>query len=62
MIGRKKYGGEDQRKNKSEQKHIRDDDEWLKGFETCEVLVFSVLTFGIDNINSLKLKEVRVFL
>ena len=34
---------EDQRKNKSEQKQMRDDDERLKGLDTCEVLVCSIL-------------------
>ena len=29
---------EDQRKNKSEQKQIRNNDERLKGLDTCEVL------------------------
>ena len=33
---------EDQRKNKSEQDQMRDDNERLKGLETCEVLVCSV--------------------
>ena len=39
---------EDQRKNKSEQDQMRDDNERLKGLETCEVLVCSVLEFGMD--------------
>ena len=34
---------EDQRKNKSEQKHMRNDESKLKGHTTCEVLVCSVL-------------------
>ena len=39
---------EDQRKKKSEQKQMRYDDERLKGIETCELLVHSVLEFGTD--------------
>ena len=53
---------EDHRKNKSEQKQMRDDDERLKGIETCEVLVCSVLEFGTDHINNLKVKDLRVLL
>ena len=53
---------EDHRKNKSEQKQMRDDDERLKGIETCEVLVCSVLAFGTDHINNLKVKDLRVLL
>ena len=34
---------EDQRNNKSEQKQMSDDEERLRGLETCEVLVCSVL-------------------
>ena len=45
---------EDQRKKKSEQNHMRDDDVRLKGLETCEVLVCSVLAFGMDHINNLR--------
>ena len=41
---------------------MRDDDERLKGLETCEVLVFPVLAFGIYHINNLKVKDIRVIL
>ena len=41
---------------------MRHDDERLKGIETCEVLVNSVLEFGMDNINNLKVKDLRVVL
>ena len=41
---------------------MRDDDERLKGLETCEVLVRSVLAFGMDHINNLKVKDLRVLL
>ena len=53
---------EDQRKKKSEQNQMRDDDEMLKGLETCEVLVRSVFAFGMDHINNLKVKGLRVIL
>ena len=52
----------DQKKKKSEQKQTRDDGESLEGLNTCEVLLHSVLTFGIDHINNLKVKDLRVIL
>ena len=51
-----------QRKKKSEQKQMRDDDERLKGIETCEVLVRSDLAFGMDHINNLEVKDLRVII
>ena len=39
---------------------MRDDDERLKCLETCEFLVCSVLVFGMDHINNLKVKKLRV--
>ena len=53
---------QDHRNNKSEQKQMRDDDKRLKGIETCEFLVRSVLEFGMDHINKLKVKNLRVIL
>ena len=53
---------EDQRMEKSEKKHIRDDDNRIKGFENCEVLVGSVLAFDMYHINNLKVKNLRVLL
>ena len=53
---------EDQRKKKSEQKNMRYDNERLKCLETCEFLVRSVLEFGMDHINNLKLEGLRVIL
>ena len=41
---------------------MRGDDKRLKGIDTCEVLVCSVLAFGMDCINNLKLKELRVII
>ena len=53
---------EDNRRQKSEEKQIRDNEEKLRGLESCEALVRSVLTFGMDHINTLKVKEIRVLL
>ena len=53
---------EDKRKNKSGQKQMRDDDKRLKDFETSGDLVCSVLASGIDHINNLKVKGLRVLL
>ena len=41
---------------------MKDDDERLKCPETCEVLVCSVLEFGMDHINNLKVKGLSVLL
>ena len=41
---------------------MRDDGDRLKGLETCEVLVCSVLAFGMDHINKLRVKDLRVLL
>ena len=50
------------RKNKSEQKHMREDDERSKIIQTCEFLVHSVLEFGMDHIKNLKVRYLRVLL
>ena len=34
----------------------------LRGIASCEALVCSVLTFGMDHINNLKVKELRVII
>ena len=39
---------------------MRYDDKKLKGLDTCEVSVRSVLAFGMDHINNLKVKDLRV--
>ena len=41
---------------------MRYDDDRLKFIETFEVLVRSVLEFGMDQINNLKVRDIRVFL
>ena len=53
---------EDNRRQKSEEKQVRDNEDKLRGLESCEALVRSVLTFGMDHINNLKFKELRVLL
>ena len=39
---------------------MSEDDERLKGLDTCKILVWYILSFGIDHINTLKVKEIRV--
>ena len=41
---------------------MRKDGKKLKGLVTCEVLVCSVLAFGMDHINNLNVKDLRVLL
>ena len=53
---------QDQSNNKYEQYQMRDYEDMLKGIETCEVFVCSVLTFFVDHINDLKVKDIRVLL
>ena len=53
---------EDQLKNKSENKHMRDDEKRLKSLENCEVLVPSFLAFGMDHNNNFKVKYLRVII
>ena len=53
---------ENNRKKKYEHKQMRDDDERLKGIETCVVLVCYVLAFVMDHINKLKLKNIWLLL
>ena len=53
---------EDQSNNKSEQNQMSDDDGRLKVIETFKVLVCSVLAFGMDHINNLKVKDLRVII
>ena len=50
-----------QRDNKYEQKHRREyeDDKRSYGIQTCEVLINSVLEFGMDHIKNLKVKDLR---
>ena len=41
---------------------MRDDYERLKCIKACEVLVCSFLSFGMDHINNLTVKDIRVLL
>ena len=41
---------------------MRYDDKKLKGLDTCEVSVRSVLEFCMDHIDNLKVKDLRVLL
>ena len=51
---------EDNRRQKSEEKKIRENEDKLRGLESCEALVRYVLVFGTDHINNLKVKELQV--
>ena len=53
---------EENRRQKSEEKQVRDNEDKLRGLESCESLVCSVLIFGMDHINNIKVKELRVLL
>ena len=53
---------EENRRQKYEEKQVTENEYKLRGFESCEALVRSVLTFGMDHINILKVKELRVLL
>ena len=53
---------EDNRRHESEEKQIRENEDKLRGLESFESLVRSVLKFGMDHINTLKVKEIRVLL
>ena len=53
---------EENRRQKSEEKQVRENEERLRGIEICEALVCSVLTIGMDCINKLKVKDLRVLL
>ena len=43
-------------------KQVRENEDRLRGLESCEALVRSVLTFGMDHINKLKGKDLQVIL
>ena len=53
---------EKQRRKKSKQNQMRDDAKRLKGLDTCGFLVRSVLAFGMDHSNNLKVKDLRFLL
>ena len=47
---------EGNRRQKSEEKQVRENEDRLRGVDSCEALVCSVLTFGMDHIYNLKVK------
>ena len=53
---------EKNRRQKSKEKQVRENEDKLRGLESCEALVCYVLTFGTDHINILKFKELWVLL
>ena len=53
---------EENRRRKSEEKQVRENEDRLRGLESCEALVHSVLKFDKDKINNLKFKEIQVLL
>ena len=53
---------EENRRQKYEEKQVRENEDKLRGLESCESLARSVLIFGMDHINNLKFKEIRVIL
>ena len=53
---------EENRRRKSEEKQVKENEYRLRFLESCESLVRSILTVGIDHINILKVKELRVLL
>ena len=53
---------EENRRHKYREKQVRKNNSRLRGLESCEALVHSVLTIGMDHINNLKVKELRVLL
>ena len=53
---------EENRRQKSEEKQVRDNEDKLRDLESCEALVRSFLTFGMDHINIIKVKELRLIL
>ena len=53
---------EENRRQKYEEKHFRENEYRLRILESCEALVRSVFTIGMDHINNLKVKEIQVLL
>ena len=53
---------EENRRRKSEEKQVMENEDRLRGLESCEDFVRSILTFGMDCISNLKVKEIQVLL
>ena len=53
---------EEDRRQKYEEEQVRENKDRLRGLESCEALVHSILTIGMDNINNLRVKYIQVLL
>ena len=53
---------EENRRQKSEDDQVRENEDRLRGLESFEALVCSVLTLGMDHINNLKVRDLQVLL
>ena len=53
---------EENRRQKYEEKQVREKNDWLRVLESGEAFVRSVLTIVMDHINNLKVKDIRVLL
>ena len=53
---------EENRRQKSENKQVMENKENLRGIDSCVALVSSVLIFGMDHINIIRVKDLRVIL
>ena len=53
---------DENRRQKYEEKQVMENEDKLRGLESCEALVHYVLTFGMDHINILRVKEIWVLL
>ena len=53
---------EENRRQKSEDKKVTENEDKLRGLDSCEALVCSILIFDMDHINNLKVKELWVLL
>ena len=47
-------------RHKYEEKQVRENKDKLRGLESCEALVHSILAFEMDHINNIKVKELQV--
>ena len=53
---------EENGRRKYEENQVRENEDRLRGLDSCEALVCYVFIFGMDNINNLKVKELRVII
>ena len=52
---------EENRRQKSEEKQVRENEDRFRVLESCEALVHSVLTIDMDHINKLKTRSFGCF-